>query len=65
MDFITPLSEIESAGRVFAVDGYDTFDQCFVVQCRISRKVLLMPGHSKCDAATWATVLVRALQLCD
>ena len=65
MDFITNLPEVKSAGHVFAVEGYNTFDQCLVVQCCISRKVLLLPGHSTYDAATWATVLVRALRLCD
>ena len=65
LDFIVGLPEISSSGTMWALPGYPTLDCLCPVNCRFSKKTILLAGHSTYTAKDWAVILLRGFQLCN
>ncbi|SCO49704.1 uncharacterized protein FFNC_12791 [Fusarium fujikuroi] len=65
IDFITDLPPVLSAGSLWAISGFDLYDQLMTVTCAASKRCLLVPGYSTYTAEDWAIALLRQLLLAD
>jgi len=57
MDFILALPVIPAVSP-WKLDGYDSFDYLMTQTCKVSKKSLLIPGHSIYTAEDWAKICV-------
>ena len=64
-DFMTDIQPVPSHRTFTRIPGINLLDQLLVVSCKLSKKTLLVFGHSTYKSPNWATSLLRMLQLCD